>query len=257
MEAEVVEEEEGEEKKSVKNKKRQQKVSKTLCTGAVSSLTVACLDRSACLAFYARPKQLWINTDVCNSTGWCRASRQPRMERRRRKPEKMKQKKKFVHLLPLLLKIHCPHLPLGCLSQGGVSMWFFLEFQRALFSLDLLSAEFSPLTMSSNCQGLINLLILHKLKCSAWFWEAVRVSRSPTWQNVFVFCCIYSKLHFFLSIKTWSTLSSLEDRNVDTQHTNDLSFLSLPQQSNRFYLMHFWHLLSVTLQSVAWYKTEQ
>lgn len=47
-----VEVEEGE------KKKRQQKLSKELCLSAVSSLTVARLDRSACLAFYARPKRL-------------------------------------------------------------------------------------------------------------------------------------------------------------------------------------------------------
>lgn len=57
LESQMVEAE-VEERKNEIVQKRQQKLSKKLCLSAVSSLTVARLDRSACLAFYARPKRL-------------------------------------------------------------------------------------------------------------------------------------------------------------------------------------------------------
>lgn len=59
LESQTVEAEVEETKKNeIVQKKRQQKLSKKLCLSAVSSLTVARLHRSACLAFYARPKRL-------------------------------------------------------------------------------------------------------------------------------------------------------------------------------------------------------
>lgn len=54
------------EKKKKKRSATTKRDNKNYQRRAVSSLTVARLDRSACLAFYARPKRLWIHTDVCN-----------------------------------------------------------------------------------------------------------------------------------------------------------------------------------------------
>lgn len=125
----MVEEATGTRGSEKKNKKRQQKLSKKLCLSAVSSLTVACLDRSARLAFYARPKRRWINTDVCNSTGWCCASRQPRTERGKKK----KQKK----VCALGATISKNTLPTSS-AQLPFSRWrmrFFLEFSVLFFSI--------------------------------------------------------------------------------------------------------------------------
>lgn len=57
--------------------------------------------------------------------------------------EQKKKKKKFVHLLPLLLKIHCPHLPL----VAFLKMEFVVlprVFGVLVFPFDLLSTELSP-----------------------------------------------------------------------------------------------------------------
>lgn len=142
--------------KSAKNKKRQQKLSKKLCLSAVSSLTVARLDRSARLAFYARPKRLWINTDVCNSTGWCRASRLPRMERGKKR--KKEEEKKVCALAATVAKNTLP-ISSAQLPFSRWSVWFFLEFSvislALFFHLISYQQSFHLMIMGTNCEFLL------------------------------------------------------------------------------------------------------
>lgn len=121
-------------------KKKQQKLSKQPCLCAVSFLTVAPLDRSARLAFNSRPKRRWINSDVCNSTGWCRAHRDILTWKEERKKKETKRREKVCALAATVAKNTLPtssaRLPLSWWS-----MWFFLEFSPFLFPFDHLTAE--------------------------------------------------------------------------------------------------------------------
>lgn len=71
---------------------------------------------------------------------------------------KEQKKKKFVHLLPQLLKIHCPHLPF----VAFLKIEFVVlprVFSVLVFPLDLLSTERSPRVNGCKLQVIINLLI--------------------------------------------------------------------------------------------------